>query len=120
MGISFSNIVEDSRTVAIDINGHDLHVSYNPSRLSPAYMSKIGDTFEDEEDALAFARLFCEIVVDWDLEGPIGEGEHAVGHGEKVPMVAETVAWVPAAILRYIIEQIGEDSAPKSRKKSRR
>lgn len=119
MGISFSNLVENERTVAIDINGNDLHVTYRPSKLSPAFMTKIGEDIEDD-DELAFARLFCSIVADWDLEGPIGEDEFVVEHGQKVPLEAEYVSWVPAAILRYIIEQIGEDSAPKSKKKARR
>lgn len=119
MGISFANLVENERTVAIDINGHELHVTYKPSKLSPAFMNRIGEQIEDD-DPLGFAKLFCEVVSDWNLEGPMGEGEQAVEMGEKVPVEPEYVAWVPGAILRYIIEQIGEDSAPKSRKKSRR
>ncbi len=117
MGISFSNLVSDERTVKIDINGNELHVTYEPSRLSPAMFQKMQEKFEDEEDHLTYPRIFCEIVKDWNLEGPIGEGEHAVEAGEKVPVEPEYVAWVPASILQYIIEQIGEDAAPKSKKR---
>lgn len=110
--VSFSNLVADQATVNIDIKGETLRVTYKPSNLSPAFFQKLGEELEDD-DPQAFSKLFCEVVSSWDLEGPLGD----VPAGQPVPLDPAHVSWVPGAILRFIIEQIGEDSTPKSRKK---
>jgi hypothetical protein len=117
MGISFTNLVENERTVTIDVNGNDLHVTYKPKTLSPAFMNKLADEVEDD-DPEGFSKMFCSVVTGWDLEGPLGEGENAIKAGEAVPLDLEVVSWIPTALMRYILEQIAEDSAPKGRKRS--
>lgn len=118
MPVSFANLVENERTVTIDINGQDLHVTYKPKTLSPAFMNDMAEQVEDD-DPNAFATMFCSVVTAWDLEGPLGEGKKAVKAGDPVPLEPEIVSYIPTAIMRYILEQIAEDSAPKSRKSNR-
>lgn len=117
MGISFSNLVENERTVAIEINGEDLHVTYKPKTLSPAFMNKMAEDVQDD-DPEGFAKMFCSVVTAWDLEGPLGEGKDEVKAGQLVPLEPRVVSYIPTSIMRYILEQIAEDSAPKSKKRS--
>lgn len=119
MGISLANLVENRREVVITFEGGDLHVSYNPSKLNAGFVSRLQEQLDDD-DPLAFARLFCSVVTAWDLVGPLGEGETAVADGEAVPLSPEHVAWVPGFILKHVIERISEDAAPKQKTSSRR
>lgn len=117
--VSFGSLVKDNATVAVEFDTGDvLHVTYKPSTLSPAFMEQMAEEVDDD-DPQGFAKLFCEVVTDWDLEGPFGQGKHAVKAGEKVPLKPEVVSWVPTGIMRFILQEIGEDSAPKGKKKNR-
>lgn len=126
MGISFADIVEKSRTVKIDVRGGHLSLTYDPSALSPAKISQMNKKLkassdqEDDEALMAVSNMFCGIVKGWDLTGPLGEdaeGNPLVAEGEAVPVEPEYVAWLPSPILSHLIEQVGEDSAPKTKKR---
>ncbi|MGC4107814.1 MAG: hypothetical protein QM753_15945 [Thermomicrobiales bacterium] len=125
MGISFSNIVENTRTAAVEFeNGEVLNVTYKPKAMSPAFFDKLNKELNkgDETDPYAVAHMVCAIVTDWDLLGPLGEdedGNDLVGKGEPVPVEAQYVAWVPTGILGYIITSVAEDSSPKAKTRKR-
>ena len=121
MGISFSNIVENSRTVSIPFGDDALSITYKPAALSPAHMSKMQNELDkgDDTDPFAVAHMFCSLVTGWDLLGPIGEdanGKPLVAAGKPVPCEVDYAAWLPSAVTQFIITEIAEDSAPKSKK----
>lgn len=118
MPISLNNLVKKSRTISIDVEGGALSVTYDPSKLSAAYMQSIQEQLQDD-DPLAMAEMFCHIVTDWDLVGPLHEKGHNefVEDGKPVPMEKRFVAWIPTPILQEIITTIGEDASPKSAQK---
>jgi len=125
MGITFADIVEKSRKVVIEFGGGNLNVEYDPSALSPAKISKMnkelkGVDEDDEEAMLGVAKMFCGIVKNWDLVGPLGEddnGEPLVAEGAAVPVTPELVAWLPSPVIQHIIEKVGEDASPKGKKR---
>jgi hypothetical protein len=125
MGISFSNLVENSRTVAVDFGGGNLlTVTYKPTAMSPAHLQKIQGELDkgDDTDPYAVAHMFCSIVTNWNLEGPLGEdkdGAPIIAEGAVVPMDVDHVAWLPSSVIQFIVEQVAEDSAPKGKKAKR-
>ena len=124
MGISFNNIVENSRTVSIGFGDGALSVTYKPTSLSPAHLQKINKELNkgEETDPYAVAIMFCSVVTAWNLEGPVGEdedGQPVIEAGKPVPVEAEYVAWLPTQVIQYIIQEVAEDSAPKGKKSKR-
>lgn len=129
MGITFADLVEKSRTFDIELDkGNALQVTYDPSALSPAKISRLNkqlravadDDEDNDENLFAVAKMFCSVVKDWSLEGPFGEdedGEPLVAKGEPVPVEPDYVAWLPSPVIAHIIEKVGEDAAPKSKKR---
>jgi hypothetical protein len=124
MGISFSNIVENTRSTEVDFNGETLNVTYKPKTLSPAFFDKFNKELNKGEDTdpYAVAHMFCAIVTEWDLLGPLGEDEEGndlVAKGDAVPLEVDYVAWVPTAILGHVITTVAEDASPKAKTRKR-
>lgn len=130
MGISFADIVDKSKDLRVEFGGGALNLSYDPSALSPAKISKMNkelrkaeqDADAEDEDAslMGVAKMFCGIVKSWDLTGPLGEDEDGnplVAEGVAVPVEPEYVAWLPSPVISHIVEKIGEDAAPKGKKR---
>lgn len=129
MGITFADLVEKTRTFEITLDKGSLEVTYDPSALSPAKISRLNKQLrevansEDEdndENLFAVAKMFCSVVKGWSLVGPFGEddnGKPLVAVGEPVPVEPDFVAWLPSPIISHIIEKVGEDAAPKAKKR---
>lgn len=129
MGITFADLVEKTRTFDINLDKGTLQITYDPSALSPAKISKLNkqlravseeDDEENDENLFAVAKMFCSVVKGWSLEGPFGEdeeGEPLIAAGKPVPVEADYVAWLPSPVISHIIEKVGEDAAPKSKKR---
>ena len=120
MALTLNNLVANQKTLTVEFEGGNLDVTYTPRKLSAAYLAKINDSLE-EGDTLAMARLFCDIVTGWDIEGPLNEEGDAefVAAGELIPLEPEFVAWIPGPILQHIISEVAADAVPKSAKRSR-
>lgn len=124
MGINFGNLVEDSRSVAIEVGNSDVvNITYSPRALSPASMQRLQERLNKGEDTdpYAVAEMFCSIVTDWDVYGPVSDedGNVLVHEGQRVPLEPHYVAELPASVISFLMEKVGEDSAPKSRKSKR-
>lgn len=117
MAISISKLgVTKDRKAVVDFGDDVVNVSFDATKLSSAAINDITSKIE-EDDFTGAARLFVSIVREWDLAGPIGEGKLAVKEGEVIPLTPEHVAFVPVAILNYILESLIEQTNPKSAKK---
>lgn len=116
MPISFSNLVEKSRTVMIPTNGGDLRVTYDPSQITTANSQALRDM--DEDDTWKFLEMFAKVVTSWDIEGPfpIEDPDHSeyVPKGKQVPVEARYLAHVPTPTLSQIFTAVVEDATPKS------
>lgn len=119
-GISFADLVERKRTMLIRFaNGKTLEVTYRPDKLTPATLRRINEAIADD-DELAFARMVCEVVSDWELVGPYAEGtEVEVPAGEKVPITPEHLAYMPGPYLGHIWNSIAEDANPDPKRNKR-
>ena len=117
MPISFNNLVENSRSISIPMANGSMSITYNPSKLSAAYVQEIQQNMADN-DVLGAATMFCHIVSDWDVEGPLHEEGHNefVVEGQKVPLEPRYVAWIPSPVLLHVMEKITEDASPKSQR----
>ena len=120
-GVSFASLVENERTAKIDINGERLAVTYSPREMTGPRLERlaqaISDAAQDGNDDKAvyvMAELFCRVVKDWNLEGPLedADGEEVVGLGEPVPVDIECVKHIPGPMLEYVLEQLREDCRP--------
>jgi hypothetical protein len=118
MPISLNNLVKDKRTFSIPFEGGDINVTYNPQKMSAAHMQELQDRL-DEDDPYSMAVLFCGIVTDWDLIGPMHEEGHNefIAAGKPIPVEPRYVAWIPGPVLQAIFTAIGEDASPKSPQK---
>jgi hypothetical protein len=115
MPISFNNLVEKSRSLSLPMANGSIELSYNPSKLSAAFVQEMQEKAE-ENDPLIMAKLICHVVSDWDIEGPLHDEDHNdfVAAGDKIPLEPRYVAWIPGPVLTHIMEKIGEDASPKS------
>jgi len=119
MPISISQLVKNSRTFAIPLEGGEVNVTYDPSKMSAAYMQEIQERLE-EDDPYAVANLFCAMVKGWDLVGPINEEGHNdfIADGKPIPLEPRYVAWIPTPFLMGILQAVGDDASPKSPQKN--
>ena len=126
MGVSFSSLVENERTVKIDVNGERLTVTYSPRNMTGPRLEKLAEAIQaahedDAPDATVnlLAELFCGVVSAWNLEGPIEgpDGNEVVPLGAPVPLMPEFVAHLPGPIVEYLIEKLREDCRPNPQKR---
>jgi hypothetical protein len=120
MAITLNHIVSNSKSFNVEFEGGNLNVTYNPRKLSAAYLAKVNEYLE-EGDTLAMGRLFCEIISDWDLVGPFNEegDDEFVAAGVAVPLEPEYVAWIPGPTLQHVLSEAAADSVPKSTKRQK-
>lgn len=114
----YDSMFSDTRSIPIKVNGHKLRVTYNRpffsidamlerSRIENEAKERLGeDSPEFIEHNLAAVRDYLvEMLVDWDLPGPDGNG---------VPINAETIGQLSAGVIQQLWEQVGNDASPKS------
>lgn len=130
-----SDFVRDEATCSIPVGdgGEKLTITYRPSRITADSADKL-QRYIDERDALAFARHFVDIVVDWDLEGPlygeipvldergkpiydeegneVVERKSIVDAGQIVPLKAGVLKYMPQAMMNHVYQELNNDMSP--------
>lgn len=116
MPISFSNLVEKSRTVSIPTNGGELKVTYDPSQITTANAQALREL--EDDDTNKFLEMFAKVVTSWDLVGPFPteDVDHPeyIAAGKVVPTEPRFIAHVPTPTLSQIFQAVVEDATPKS------
>lgn len=125
---------ERETTLRVEIEGErvvKVWVSYDPNMISDATDNRV-QALSEAGDDLAAARVFCEVVQDWNLAGPMvallpdtdDDGEivfddHAnpvmrkrtlVKSGEKVPLDPEIVQHLRSGVVLGFWKALREDS----------
>jgi hypothetical protein len=114
--LSAADLVDETATVMVRTSQGALPVTYRPYALTPRMEMAMAKAESDE----AFYRLFCEIVADLDLAGPLydtldrdddGQPRQIVAAGERIPVTPEAVGCLPSRLLERIMEAIRADLA---------
>lgn len=125
---------ERETTLRVEIDGGKVvkvWVSYDPNLISDATDNRVQDLAEAGDD-LAAARVFCEVVHDWNLAGPMvallpdtdDDGEIVfddaanpvmrkrtlVKSGEKVPLDPEIVQHLRSGVVLGFWKALREDA----------
>lgn len=134
MPASVADFVADSATVTIPV-GEDSTITavYAPSKMNAAQNQKLMRYIENG-DPLAAARIICEGITSWDLEGPlfgefpvldrdgqptlddlgdeVVERREIVSAGQVVPLKPDVLAHIPTGSLLALWQKIQEDMTP--------
>jgi hypothetical protein len=117
MPIELSELLSDERWVEVQIGASILNVAYRPNATSLQRQAEIqrhiremqsqSDT-DEVAQALDMAKVFCEMVCDWDL----------IDQGKPLPVTPEIVAGrLPPLIFSAIMTAIGEDGRAQQEEK---
>jgi len=128
-----SDFVRDEAMCTISIGDEKAYITYRPSQMTAAATEKL-QRYIDERDSLAFARHFAEIVLQWDIEGPVygdvpvrdeygdvmydddgnevTERKTIVEVGEIVPLKPNVLQYVPQALLSHVYQELNNDLGP--------
>ncbi len=129
---SIADLVGSRKDLTIKMGSARLQVAYDPNMVTMAESAKIMRQAE-EGDPLAMGTRLERVLIDWDLVGPLvadveveieGEsdedGEPAftnerktvVAAGDKVPLKADVIQYLPNQLLLTILTKVQEDAAP--------
>lgn len=114
MTISVADYTDEQATIQVETSKGPLAVTYRPNALTPALELQMAQS----RDGSAYFALFCEVVAELDLAGPLydpedrdeaGNPRQIVGAGALVPITPTTVALLPSRLLGKIMDAIQAD-----------
>lgn len=105
--MKISQILNDSKTLAIDIENETLNVTYKPSSLTPDIEENFISNVENKRSGYALAQFLNSILVDWDL---VDDAE------EKYEISLDNLKKLPINLLNTVIGEIFNDLSPKKTK----
>jgi hypothetical protein len=126
---SIADLVGSRKDLTVKMGAKRLDVAYDPNMVTMAESAKIMRQAE-EGDPLAMGTRIERVLIEWDLTGPLeaevetelegDDGEPVfkverktiVAAGEKVPLKADVIQYMPNKLLLTILTQVQEDAAP--------
>ncbi len=128
---SIADLVGSRKDLTIKMGSGRLMVAYDPNMVTMAESAKIMRQAE-EGDPLAMGTRLERVLIEWDLVGPLEadvetavEGDEGdddptfaverktiVAAGEKVPLKADVIQYLPNQLLLTILTKVQEDAAP--------
>lgn len=100
MPVRLSDLVSDTRDLAIKIAGETLNVTYRPSAYTPELEDATQGNFERNRSSGAAAAMLAGLLVEWDLVDD---------DGEVIEIEVESLRTVPAEVLFAILAEIIDD-----------
>ena len=106
MPIKLSDIVAAKRWIDVDIAGEKVKVAYKPNAITlrrSAELEHLISRIDDDPDidtGAEIARMFCDLVAEWDI---MGEDD------EPYPISVESLQDFPANILTMLLQAVQED-----------
>lgn len=134
--VSVADYEDEIRTANVKVELADgrvmpLTLTYDPNQVNDATDNRIFD-YADAGDDLAAARVFCEIVQDWNMAGPltalvpqydedggVSWDDHGnplvsrqviVDRGSKVPLDPEVIQYLRSGLVVAIWKSLREDA----------
>lgn len=93
--LSVKDLTDDTRTVTVAYDGHDVHVTYRPSTINTPFTERIGSD--------SMAALIADAAESWDV---VDE------HGGAYPITVESVGALNVGFQRRVLfEGILEDAS---------
>lgn len=124
--ISLADLIADTATVTVETRLGPIAVSYRPNAMTPAKEAELQRLAgSDDEDAdVMLATLFCEVVSDIGISGPMfdADGRQIVEADAPIPLEPEYVVYLPSRLLGdcfTAIQQSIQDEATEKGKASR-
>lgn len=129
-GVSITQFVVDRATYTVGEGDEALEIVYRPKTITPDLTERF-KAMAEAGDARASGRILREIVVSWNLTGPlegtrvvdengspkkdddgqvIYETYEAVGAGEIVPLDPEVLRFVPTVVQVQLWNALQQDS----------
>lgn len=106
---SIHELISTKERATIEVSGLALDIVYQPNRMTMRRMNELTRRAR-EEDAGAVAEMIPEILVSWDLEGPLedDEGNELVTEGDVVPVDSDTIEALPLFFVTELLEKLQE------------
>lgn len=105
--MKISQILNDSKTLVINIDGDNLNISYKPSSLTPQIEENFLANVENKRSGFALAEFLSSVIVDWDL---------ITEDGSEYTPTLDNLKSLPINFLNEVIGAIFEDLSPKKTK----
>lgn len=105
--MKISQILNDSKSLSINVEGETLNVTYKPSALTPDIEENFLSNVESKRSGFALAQFLTSILSDWDL---VNDAD------EKYEITLDNLKKLPINLLNTIIGEIFEDLSPKKTK----
>lgn len=96
-------LVKDARTVAVDVEGEPLNVTYRPSEITPATEAAMMDQVDGSRAGGGLCKLLAKVLVGWEL---VGEDE------KPYPTTEAALRKLPIAFLGLVVKGITDDMRP--------
>lgn len=119
MGVRFSDLTNERKTVAVPTRAGTIEVTYRPNELTPAREEQLADLLTNAKvQSLGVLSVFTDIVVSWDLTGElysktdVDEDGHPVLLVERdviIPILPENLYHVSTNILVKMFTAIQDD-----------
>lgn len=121
MGIRLTDILAEKRTIVVTTGVGDIELKYRPNAVTPQLQAQLMQTRESN-DATTMLKVMEKVFDDWDVIGPLANpetGEIVIADGEKIPLTAEFLNFLPTTITGAMFSAAAEDMLPKSRTTSK-
>ena len=106
MPVALSDIIAQKRWLQVDIDELAINVAYAPNKITlrrAEELQRLLDRLETDKDisyAEEMARMFADLVSDWDIVGD---------DGKPYPITVDALIDFPSAILTTISQTIQQD-----------
>jgi hypothetical protein len=121
MGIRLSDILAAKRTITVGTDVGDIELKYFPNAVTPQLQAQLNATRETN-DSTTMLQVMANVFCDWDVVGPLVNpetGEIVVPDGEKIPLTAEFLNFLPTTITGAMFSAAADDMLPKSKSTSK-
>jgi hypothetical protein len=130
MPIRVGDLVQERRKIRIKLSAGELEVTYRPNELTPAKEQLFTEALNnrDKTHRIPMLDMFHDLVVDWDLEGPltaavqvvddetnevlVQEGQEVVADGERVGTHPDHTMHLPSHFIARVFTAIQKDMNP--------
>lgn len=103
MPIRVSNLSANTKSVAIDIDGETLNITYRPSGMTPETEDRLHAMAAEKRGGASLIALLVDVLASWDL---LGDDD------QPYPISVESLSRLPTLFLSRVAEGIMRDIAP--------
>lgn len=120
MPISVQDLLGDRRTIDVDTKAGKMSLTYQPSAYAAILEDVSMRLLETNRPYSSLATGLAQLVVAWDITGPVTVGRDDSGddvlvgaEGETLPITLEVLRSLPGSLLVLMQNAINADMKPK-------